>query len=319
MLRTGPFGDGFGVDPDGTSLDDLLGTAARPRLRCRWSSGSPTSCAPRAARSSSPRSVFVGRPRPARRPRSRRSRIAAWCSSGRRHLRSNNSWMHNINVLVKGAPRCTLQVHPDDAVSLGLADGAAGVDHVAGRLGERAGRGDRLDPPGRRQPARTVGPRHARHADACRRRTRRRELQRAVRRHGDRSAVGHVRPQRHPGRPSPPRPPEPVIPRLRQEFETGRGFLSQTSISACWSMLRSSTCCSCSTGNSQGCTPFAPQGALRRVALCRLRHGTRTRRRAPKFVRHSVDGVCLGSEPCTCGPCRSRPCSPSAARLTTPL
>ena len=43
---------------------------------------------------------------------------------GRRHLRSNNSWMHNINVLVKGAPRCTLQVHPDDAISLGLADGS---------------------------------------------------------------------------------------------------------------------------------------------------------------------------------------------------
>ena len=30
MLRTGPFGDGFGVDPDGTSLDDLLGAASRP-------------------------------------------------------------------------------------------------------------------------------------------------------------------------------------------------------------------------------------------------------------------------------------------------
>lgn len=34
---------------------------------------------------------------------------------GRRHLRSNNSWMHNIEVLVKGRPRCTLQLHPDDA------------------------------------------------------------------------------------------------------------------------------------------------------------------------------------------------------------
>ena len=42
---------------------------------------------------------------------------------GRRHLRSNNSWMHNVNVLVKGKPRCTLQVHPDDAARLGLADG----------------------------------------------------------------------------------------------------------------------------------------------------------------------------------------------------
>jgi anaerobic selenocysteine-containing dehydrogenase len=44
---------------------------------------------------------------------------------GRRHLRSNNSWMHNLTVLVKGRPRCTLVVHPEDASRLGLADGAA--------------------------------------------------------------------------------------------------------------------------------------------------------------------------------------------------
>jgi anaerobic selenocysteine-containing dehydrogenase len=31
--------------------------------------------------------------------------------------------MHNINVLVKGRPQCTLHLHPDDAVRLGLADG----------------------------------------------------------------------------------------------------------------------------------------------------------------------------------------------------
>jgi len=43
---------------------------------------------------------------------------------GRRHLRSNNSWMHNIDVLVKGKPRCTLQIHPDDAATSGIADGA---------------------------------------------------------------------------------------------------------------------------------------------------------------------------------------------------
>ena len=42
---------------------------------------------------------------------------------GRRQLRSNNSWMHNINVLVKGKPQCTLHVHPEDATRLGLADG----------------------------------------------------------------------------------------------------------------------------------------------------------------------------------------------------
>lgn len=42
---------------------------------------------------------------------------------GRRHLRSNNSWMHNVPVLVRGKARCTLQVHPDDAGRLGLVDG----------------------------------------------------------------------------------------------------------------------------------------------------------------------------------------------------
>jgi len=42
---------------------------------------------------------------------------------GRRDLRSNNSWMHNVEVLVKGRPRCTLHLHPDDAVRLGVADG----------------------------------------------------------------------------------------------------------------------------------------------------------------------------------------------------
>jgi anaerobic selenocysteine-containing dehydrogenase len=43
---------------------------------------------------------------------------------GRRHLRSNNSWLHNSERLVKGPPRCTLLIHPDDARARGLADGA---------------------------------------------------------------------------------------------------------------------------------------------------------------------------------------------------
>lgn len=34
---------------------------------------------------------------------------------GRRHLRSNNSWMHNSQRLIKGPQRCTLLMHPDDA------------------------------------------------------------------------------------------------------------------------------------------------------------------------------------------------------------
>jgi len=44
---------------------------------------------------------------------------------GRRDLRSNNSWMHNVEVLVKGKPRCLLHVHPSDATRLGLMDGGS--------------------------------------------------------------------------------------------------------------------------------------------------------------------------------------------------
>ena len=39
---------------------------------------------------------------------------------GRRHLRSNNSWMHNVAGLVRGRNRCTAMMHPDDAQALGL-------------------------------------------------------------------------------------------------------------------------------------------------------------------------------------------------------
>ena len=39
----------------------------------------------------------------------------------RRHVRSNNSWMHNVKVLVKGKDRCTLLIHPDDATRVGVA------------------------------------------------------------------------------------------------------------------------------------------------------------------------------------------------------
>ncbi len=54
---------------------------------------------------------------------------------GRRHLRSNNSWMHNTRRLVKGPPRCTLLLHPRDAAAAGLSQGqmvrvASTVGHI---------------------------------------------------------------------------------------------------------------------------------------------------------------------------------------------
>jgi anaerobic selenocysteine-containing dehydrogenase len=53
---------------------------------------------------------------------------------GRRHLRSNNSWMHNSHRLTKGPRRDHLWIHPEDAARRSIADG----DEVtlASRVGE---------------------------------------------------------------------------------------------------------------------------------------------------------------------------------------
>lgn len=53
---------------------------------------------------------------------------------GRRQVRSNNSWMHNLPKLVSGPERCTLHVHPDTAAAHGLIDGATAT--VRSRAGE---------------------------------------------------------------------------------------------------------------------------------------------------------------------------------------
>jgi anaerobic selenocysteine-containing dehydrogenase len=53
---------------------------------------------------------------------------------GRRHLRSNNSWLHNVRSLAKGPDRAKLLMHPDDAASRDLASGAR--VRVRGRAGE---------------------------------------------------------------------------------------------------------------------------------------------------------------------------------------
>lgn len=53
---------------------------------------------------------------------------------GRRHVRSNNSWLHNSRRLVKGKNRCTLMIHPDDAKQVQLKNGE--LAHVSSRVGQ---------------------------------------------------------------------------------------------------------------------------------------------------------------------------------------
>jgi anaerobic selenocysteine-containing dehydrogenase len=130
MLRTGPYGDGFGANPGGLTLDALLDAPhgidfgpLEPRLPdvLRTPSGM-VELAPE------PVVADLERLRAALDRPTDGMRLV-----GRRDLRSNNSWMHNVEVLVKGKPRCTLHVHPEDAGRLGLADGAEAT--VSSRAG----------------------------------------------------------------------------------------------------------------------------------------------------------------------------------------
>jgi len=121
LIRVGPYGDGFGANPDGLTLDELersphgidLGPLS-PRL-------------PEMLRTTSGKIELAPEPILADMDRLRaamaRERNGGFVLIGRRQLRSNNSWMHNLPALVKGKESCTLHLHPDDAERLGLADG----------------------------------------------------------------------------------------------------------------------------------------------------------------------------------------------------
>ncbi|WP_251017116.1 molybdopterin oxidoreductase family protein [Streptomyces sp. ISL-1] len=111
MLRLGPYDltlDKLLEHPHGIDLGPL-----RPRM-------------PQVLKTRSGRVELLPGPIAADLPRLRRAldtRPAALVLVGRRHLRSNNSWMHNVATLNGGSNRCTLQIHPADAARLGLEDG----------------------------------------------------------------------------------------------------------------------------------------------------------------------------------------------------
>lgn len=124
MLRLGPYGEGFGADPDGLTLERLLAHPHGIDL------GPLAPRIPEALTTRSGRIELFPAPIAADLPRLRaalagRQDPEALVLIGRRHLRSNNSWMHNVAALAGGSNVCTLQMHPDDAARLGLTDGAA--------------------------------------------------------------------------------------------------------------------------------------------------------------------------------------------------
>jgi anaerobic selenocysteine-containing dehydrogenase len=131
-LRTGPFGDRYGEVPGGLTLDRVkaephgihLGPMV-PRLdEVVTIPGGRVVLAPPYITADVPR-LATRLDRPA----------DDLVLVNRRHLQSNNSWMHNVPVLVKGRNRCTLHIHPDDARRCGVADGeVAAVASSAGRV-----------------------------------------------------------------------------------------------------------------------------------------------------------------------------------------
>jgi anaerobic selenocysteine-containing dehydrogenase len=131
-LRTGPFGDQYGKNPGGLTLDllkahpngidfgpmvpqlpDILGM---PDKKIRLAPQYLLDDLPRlAARMDRPAEPLV--------------------LVNRRHLRSNNTWLHNVPALMKGKDRCTLLIHPDDAARCGIEnDDVVTVKSAAGEI-----------------------------------------------------------------------------------------------------------------------------------------------------------------------------------------
>ncbi len=147
-LRTGPFGDAFGAregltlaqlesQPHGVDLGPLV-----PRLPevLRTPTGKVELAPPAIV-------ADLARLEPA---------LERWGSDedhdsllliGRRALRSNNSWMHNLPKLVSGPEGCTLLVNPDDAERLGVVDGEHAVlSSAAGEIRLTARHSDDMMP-----------------------------------------------------------------------------------------------------------------------------------------------------------------------------
>lgn len=137
LLRSGPYGDGFVEQADGLSLVQLkahphgvdLGPL-QPRI-------------PEVLRTPSGKIELAPQPLVAEVARLRTSLETGLLEKqekmlliGRRDLRSNNSWMHNLAVLTKGKERCTLYLHPEDAACRGLTDGE--MASVISRVGSIA-------------------------------------------------------------------------------------------------------------------------------------------------------------------------------------
>ncbi|MET0333904.1 MAG: molybdopterin-dependent oxidoreductase [Rhizobacter sp.] len=130
-LRSGPYGDGFGRNADGLTLAKVLAAEGgidlgplQPRIPevLRTPSGKIELAPPLLMGDLQRAAHDMAEP------------VPQMVIIGRRQVRSNNSWMHNLPLLAKGPFRCTALVNPTDAARLKLVDGAAA--RIAGHDGQ---------------------------------------------------------------------------------------------------------------------------------------------------------------------------------------
>lgn len=132
LLRSGPYGDRFRARRPGLSLAKLRanphGIDLGPLVPCRQdrvrTRDGRVDLAPDLLMDDVPRlEAWLNE---------ERDRDLPLTLIGRRHLRTNNSWMHNVRSLVKGPDRSQLFVHPEDAAKIGVTDGGRVVVHGRG-------------------------------------------------------------------------------------------------------------------------------------------------------------------------------------------
>ncbi|MGZ4583534.1 MAG: molybdopterin-dependent oxidoreductase [Mycobacterium sp.] len=131
-LRTGPFGDQYGKNPGRLTLDMLkanpngidFGPMVPQLPEILGTLDKKIHLAPQYLLDDLPR-LAARLERPAE----------PLVLVSRRHLRSNNTWLHNVPALMKGKDRCTLLIHPDDAARCGVGDGdVVTVKSAAGEI-----------------------------------------------------------------------------------------------------------------------------------------------------------------------------------------
>ena len=122
QLRMGPWGDRYGEVPDGLNLERVKaaehGVDLGPMQPGRAAEviGTPSGRIELA-----PEYILSDLPRlDAALERDPDSLVLV----SRRNIKSKNTWMHNVKVLVKAGNRCTLLMHPEDAADAGLVDEA---------------------------------------------------------------------------------------------------------------------------------------------------------------------------------------------------